>query len=108
MERIHDLEMSAESEAKLDDRGLSINDVYDVIEGRPVFLRQKAADELAPDGSLRRRPARIQVIGPDLSGRMLTFIIEQPIDGVARVVTGWLSSKEQRDHYRNATRSRRP
>lgn len=48
------------------------------------------------------------MIGPDRTGRLLTFILEHPLDGAAHVVTGWEANKEQQDRYRKAKGKRRP
>lgn len=108
VERIHDLDFNPETEAELDQHQLTIDDAYQVFEERPFFRRQPPTDERSPDGSPRRRPPRVQMIGPDRAGRLLTIILEYPVDGVAHVVTGWEASKEQRDRYRRAKGRRRP
>ena len=69
---------------------------------------QKARDEIAESGELRRRPARIQMVGPDRFGRLLTIILEHPDDdGIAHIVTGWVANKGQQTRYRNAKGRRR-
>ena len=40
------------------------------------------------------------MIGPDRTGRLLTFILELPDDwGQSHVVTGWPSDNEERARY---------
>ena len=107
MERIHELDFNEETEAELHRHRLTIDDAYQVLEQRPFFRAQPPADERSPDGSLRRRPPRVQMIGPDRTGRLLTIILERPVDGAAHVVTGWAADKEQRDRYRKAKGRRR-
>lgn len=107
MERIYDLSANEVTEDELHRHGLSLDHAYQVFEERPLFLRQKAQDEIATDGSIRRRPERVQMIGPDRTGRLLTIIIERPMEGVAHVVTGWPADKEQRDNYGKAKRGGR-
>lgn len=107
MERIYDLATNEVTEDELRRHGLFLEHAYQVFEERPLFLRQKARDEIAADGSIRRRPERVQMIGPDRTGRLLTIIIERPVEGVAHVVTGWLADKDQRDHYRKSGRGGR-
>ena len=47
------------------------------------------------------QPERIKLIGPDRSGRLLTFILELPDgDGRAHIVTGWIADTEERSRYR--------
>ena len=107
VERIHELNFNEETEAELHRHRLTIDDAYQVFEERPFFRPQPPTDERSPDGSLRRRPPRVQMIGPDRTGRLLTFILERPLDGAAHVVTGWEANKEQQDRYRKAKGKRR-
>lgn len=107
MERIDDLSSNEMTDDERHGHGLSLDHAYQVFEERPLFLRQKAKDEVAADGSIRRRPERVQMIGPDRTGRLLTIIINPPVDGVAHVITGWPADKEQRDSYRKANRGGR-
>lgn len=107
MQRIVELTFNDATEAELHRHRLTIDDAYEVFEEAPFFRRQDPADERTPAGEFRRRPARVQMIGPDRTGRLLTIIIEHPIDGAAHIVTGWASNKEQRDRYHKAKGGRR-
>ena len=95
------------TEEEMHGHGLSLDYAYREFAERPLFLRQKAKDEVAADGSIRRRPERIQMIGPDRTGRLPTIIVDPAADGVAHVITGWPADKDQRDSYRKAKRGGR-
>lgn len=91
-----------ETEDKLAGRGLRVEDAYGVLDGRLRFFRQRARLEGSSTG-LRERPARLRMIGPDRSGRMLTFILEQPdAAGASHIVTGWLADRDELARYRQA------
>ncbi len=104
MKRIIELSANETTEEELHRHGLTLEHAYQVLEEHPAFWPQKPTDEVLPDGSIRRRPERIQMIGPDRSGRLLTIIIEPPVDGASHVITGWDASKAQRDRYQKTKR----
>lgn len=80
--------------------GLVFVDAVAVWHGPAKYFSQEEAVEHADFGQVRLRPTRTMMIGPDRSGRMLTFILDFPDDsGEAHVVTGWLSTRGERSRY---------
>ena len=91
-----------EAEDKLARRGLRVEDAYNVLDGHPRFFRQKARTERSGE-TLRERPERLRMVGPDGSGRLLTFILEYPDpQGASHVVTGWHADRDELARYRQA------
>ena len=81
--------------------GLLFEDANDVWDGPAKYFNQVARDRLDESDQLRRQPARVVMIGPDQTGRLLTFILEEPADdAVSHIVTGWPSDREERARYR--------
>lgn len=98
--RIVDLEASDYVFHKLLRKGLSLDRAVEVLNGAPKFAAQ--AEVNAPDdfGNDRIQPERLIMIGPDRSGRMLTFVLELPDeDRVSEVVTGWASDDADKSSY---------
>jgi len=82
---IYDLAFDDENEGKLATRGISPEDVLDILSQPHVLVRNK-----------RRRRGLYKMIGKDSSGRMLTIIIEPTtIKSTWRPVTGWESSRAE-------------
>ena len=80
--------------------GLSLDDADDVWEGPAKYFSQAARDTVDDSDQLRRQPARVVMTGPDITGRLLTFILEEPgEDSISHVVTGWPSDREERARY---------
>lgn len=101
--RVRDLEWSDDALEKIGRRGLTEQDALAVLDNAPQILDQPRKDEPTPDGFMRIRPARLRMIGPGRSNRILTFIIELPDeDGVSALVTGWPSGKSEIAKYRQA------
>ena len=87
MKRIIELSANETTEEELHRHGLTLEHAYQAFEEHPAFLPQKPTDEVLPDGLPRRRPEPIQVIGPDRPGRLLTIIIEPPVDRASHVTS---------------------
>lgn len=84
------LDASEAVQEKLARHGVAFRDAVEVLHEAPKFARQRERREMQPDGSVRRRPQRVVMIGPNRSGKMLRFTLEWPdADGVSDVVTGW-------------------
>ena len=72
--------------------GLSMLDADDVWLGPAKYFPQPADASPRFRREADKRPERVVMIGPDWSGRLLTFILELPDErGVSHVVTGWVS-----------------
>lgn len=100
---IDELDWSHDVPAKLDRHGLTTEDALDVLEIRPMLAWQKEGWKLGDDGLPRLQPRRLRMIGPDYSGRFLTFILEAPDDHrVSRIVSGWPSTRGDIARYRRA------
>jgi uncharacterized DUF497 family protein len=81
--------------------GLSMEEADDVWDGPAKYFNQAARDRPGETAGRRRQPARMVMIGPDLSGRLLTFILEERDENlVSHVVTGWPSDREDQARYR--------
>lgn len=101
--RIDELDWSADIPPKLGRRGLTTDDAQDVLQIRPLLAWQKEEWKLGDDGRPRLRPRRVRMIGPDYSGRFLTFILEAPDDHrVSRIVSGWPATRRDIARYRRA------
>lgn len=89
--------------------GLTIDDADDVWEGPAKYFSQPARSDLNPDGASSKQPARVKMVGPDRTGRLLTFILELPDrNGRSHVVTGWIADQDERTRYhRPGGRTRR-
>lgn len=86
---IIELRVSPSVEAKLARREIELEDVIDVLFGRPRFFRDRHA-------------GRTKMIGP-INGTMYTFVIEPTDeDGVWDTVTGWRASKGERTKWSQA------
>jgi hypothetical protein len=81
-----------DNEDELARHGIDPLQVYAVLAGQPLFVRNK-----------RGRVATYKVIGPDSSGTMLTIpIAPTPVPGQWRPVTGWASTKGEVTLWRKA------
>ena len=86
---------------KLAAHGVDIDRAIEVADGSPKLFHQERTLILRSDGTFRWQPDRVRMIGPDSTGRLLTFILEYPdADGRSHVVTGWPSDKDERSKYR--------
>ncbi len=95
------LDWDDRTEDKLWAHGLTIDDALAVARGSPVIMRQVASPEVTSEGSIRIRPARLLLIGPGRSNRLLTFVLEYPQrGGYSRIVTGWPAANKERGWYR--------
>ena len=88
--------------------GLSVSQALEVVRGSAVLIDQRGKHEERHDGTIRWRRARQKLIGPDRSGRLLTFVIEYPDqDGASKIVTGWEANDQERAQYRQRRGGRR-
>ena len=93
---------------KLWAHGLRPEQAREVLYGAPKLFRQKSAWEVRDDGSLRERPPRILLVGPDRTNQLLSFILEYPDeDGYSHIVTGWPADDDEAAKYRQPGGSRR-
>jgi len=93
MPRIDELEFDEHNEEELARHGIDPLQVYAMLAGRPLFVRNK-----------RRRAATYKAIGLDSSGAMLTIAITATaVPRRWRPVTGWPSTRGEvtlwRKHY---------
>ena len=103
-----DLDWNESVQEKLWAHGLRPEQAREVLSGAPKLFAQTAATVLKPHGGISTRPARILMVGPDRSGRLLTFILEYPDeDGYSQIVTGWPSDKGEAAKYGHPGGSRR-
>ena len=80
--------------------GLSLDDADDVWEGPAKYFPQPARRREGRLGNVRLQPERMKMIGPDPTGRLLTFVLELPDQHqVSHVVTGWVSDDEEQARY---------
>lgn len=93
---IDELRTSPRVEDKLAARGISPDDVLEVLWGRPAFFRDKVR-------------GRDLMIGPtEGSRRLITIVIEpQGDEGIWDVVTGWVSGKGEETRWQSAVLRRR-
>ena len=76
--RIRGLDYNDATEKELAAHGLDPDDALDVYDGPAKYFPQDAKDRLDDGERLYRQPDRILMIGPDASGRLLTFVLELP------------------------------
>lgn len=87
---------------------LTVSRALQVANQSPVLIDQKGKFEERLDGTVRWRRARLRMVGPDNSGRLLTFVIEYPdSEGKSKIVTGWDANDEERAQYRQRGGGRR-
>ena len=68
--------------------------------GPAKYFTQREQEEVDEFGRPWSQPARIVMIGPDFTGRLLTFILSQPDDRRrSRVITGWLANRDEQTRY---------
>lgn len=80
--------------------GLTIDDADDVWEGPAKYFTQFARSDVDSDETPFKQPERLKMVGPDLTGRLLTFILELPDrNGRSHVVTGWTADQDERTRY---------
>lgn len=93
---IDEMRISPQVQEKLAVRGISPDDVLEVLWGSPAFFRDKVR-------------GRQLMIGPtDGSRRLLTVVIEpRDIEGIWDVVTGWVSGKGEATRWKSAPSRRR-
>ena len=95
--RIGALDYNVATEDELAAHGLDLDDALDVYEGPAKYFPQDAKDRLDDDARLVQQPVRLLMIGPDASGRLLTFVLELPdADRICHVVTGYPSAQQDR------------
>ena len=79
---------------------LTFDDAYDVWLGPAKYFTQPARPGIDEHDNPRRQPERMLMIGPDLNGRLLTFVLELPDSrGISHVVTGWVSDNHEQSRY---------
>ena len=80
--------------------GLVMWDADDVWEGPAKYFDQNAKvfeDEIV---GFSERPRRVLMVGPGKGGRFMTFILELPDSNEeSHVVTGWMSTLDERSRY---------
>lgn len=80
--------------------GLVFGDARAVWLGPAKYFPQAARSGLDERGNPRRQPERMKMIGPDHTGRLLTFVLELPGDNRrSHIVTGWIADAEERTRY---------
>ena len=80
--------------------GLDFIDALAVYNGPAKFFPQSARQRRDALGSVHRQPARLRMIGPNASGRLLTIMLELPTsERVSHVVTGYPANAGQRTRY---------
>ena len=80
--------------------GLVVSDAREVWTGPAKYFEQEERERTDEFGQPWIQPARVVMIGPDFSGRLLTFILGQPgDDGRSRVITGWSATRDDRTRY---------
>ena len=95
--RIRALDYNEATEDELAAHGLDLDDALDVYEGPAKYFPQDAKDRLDDDARLVQQPERLLMVGPDASGRLLTFVLELPdADRICHVVTGYPSAQQDR------------
>ena len=88
------------TEEELAAHGLDFFDALEVYDGPAKFFPQAAQQVRDPGGQWREQPARLRMIGPNASGRLLTIVLELPSAlRVSHVVTGYPASPGQRTRY---------
>ena len=98
--RIRGLAYNGATQSELAAHGLYLEDALDVYDGPAKYFPQDAKDWLDDDGRLVRQPERMLMIGPDATGRLLTFVLELPdLHRVCHVVTGYPSANKDRTRY---------
>ena len=80
--------------------GLTFRDAIAVWRSPAKYFEQDEKLEFDESGQLRNRPERTVMIGPDASGRLLTFILALlDHDRKSHVVTGWPSTLREQPRY---------
>lgn len=93
---VYDLQFDDWNEDELARHSVSAREVLQVLDGDPVFFRNK-----------KRHAAQLLMVGPTLGGRMLTVpLAATEIGGVWRPATGWESDADETARY-HAARGRR-
>lgn len=88
------------SDTHLWKHGLVYGDADEVWEGPAKYFDQKSEYFTDDDGRLRLRPERVLMIDPDFKGRLLTITLDPPDEGgFSQVITGWPSTKAERNRY---------
>ena len=82
---------------ELFEHGLHPDDAHAVLSRNPKLVPNKRRRQRRR----ANRPERWKMIGPGRTDQLLTIIIEHPDDaGRAHVVTGWVSSRDERTRFR--------
>lgn len=106
-DRIPRLTWNETTHEKLEAHRLNVDLALEVARNRPELFRQKSLKVLRPDSSIYDQPDRLRMVGPDRSGRLLTFILELPDrTSHSHIVTGWYSSDRDTRMYRQRRRNR--
>ena len=91
---------NAQTEDHLWRHGLEFVDAQEVWLGPAKYFEQEEREETDHFGRPWLQPARVVMIGPTSSGRLITFILDQPDDfGRSRVITGWDANRSERTRY---------
>lgn len=94
------LTWNAATERELAAHELGVSDAFAVLGLDPRFYGQQPRPEISARGFYQMRPARLRMVGPTPSNRMLTFILEIPdVHGSSHIVTGWESSLTEIERY---------
>lgn len=79
---------------------LDFSDAEEVWLGPAKYFEQRERQEIDDFGQLWTQPERVVMVGPDFSGRLLTFILALPDhDKRSRVVTGWPATRDEQTRY---------
>jgi hypothetical protein len=88
------LRWSDHNESKLAAHGIARREVVEVLD---VDAWVPATDD--------RYPNQVRIIGPTVSGRFLTLVLEETEEaGLWRPVTGWDSTPTEREYHRDEWR----
>lgn len=90
--RVYDLEFDDDNTEELARHSVSIEEAFQVLDGRPRFFRNK-----------RPHATAVIMVGPTSGGRLLTLpLAETPVAGLWRPASGWDSSPGERARYEAA------
>lgn len=79
---------------------LDVSDAEEVWLGPAKYFEQAERQDIDNFGQPWIQPERVVMIGPDFSGRLLTFILTLPNENkVSRVVTGWPANRDEQTRY---------
>ena len=85
---------------ELSEHRLTFDDAEDVWNGAAKYFPQPTRHGIDAGGRSFTQPERLKMVGPDRTGRLLTFILELPDDdGWSHVVTGWRADRDEQTRY---------